>query len=460
MNALLKNLLLLGGMLAGANLAFSTDLKEDTLSPQIKLDRESGLYKCGEKAVFTISLKGKLTSPETDKAKLKLTNDARDVFQEKELDLSKPETVISGSMDKPGFLRCTVEYKFNGKAQARVDLCAGFDPEKIVPSMKKPADFDKFWEDGFKELANIPADYQLKEIRKDKTAETYTISAATLGGKRVYGFLSIPADKSKKYPVNFQIPSAGMGVNSPVFSKGESIEVIVNVHDNPVGVSQNEFTENYKKMEARSCCSEDKSKCLDGCKGSFYPWFGAENRNIYYFRAPILGICRVLDYVAALPEYDKKEFNMIGHSQGGGMVLLISGLKQDIVTSTFASVPGLCDHAGHEIGRETGWPWIIGAIKGDSKTDKEVAAKRKKLCDELCGYYDACFFAERIRTPIAVVCGFTDYICVPSSVYAAFNSIASDKKKIINAPHDGHAISEVYANEAKEWLKSQKTGKQ
>lgn len=419
---------------------------------ELSLDRPDAIYKCGEKAVFTVKRIGTPQNSESDKAVVKLSNDARDIFLEENIDLSKEANVFSGTMDKPGFLRFTVEFNVGGKS-GRKDAGAAFEPEKIRPSMKKPADFDKFWEDNLKELASIPPDYQLKEIKKDKVAETYAVSAATVNGKRVYGFISIPVDKSRKYPVNFQIPSAGSGVNNPVFSKGDSIEMIVNVHDNPVGVSHQEFAANDKKLMEASCRTSDKGKCLDGCRGTFYPWFGAEDRMLYYFRPAILGLCRMVDYAAERPEFNQKEFNVIGHSQGGGMSLITSSLKQGIVTSTYASVPGMSDHAGHNVGRETGWPWMIGAIKGDSRTDKAVDVRRRKLNEELTGYYDACFFVEKLRNPVAVVCGFQDAICVPSSVYAAYNSIPGNRKSIVNAPDCGHATSEKYNAAAKDWLK-------
>jgi len=419
----------------------------------IMMMRTNALYRCGEQAEFAV------TVGEGDVGGLSLratlSNDGRDVMATNVLDLSSGRRcfVLSGTMTKPGFLRLTVEAERKSEKDC-FDACAAFEPEKITTAMEKPADFDAFWEESFRELKAIPPDFRLTPMKNaPKGIETYAISAATVNGKRIWGFISIPKDKTAKYPINMTLPSAGNGVNLPTYGKGRSIELVVIVHDNPVGVPDAVFKANHKSVMNRGCGTEDRTKCLDGCRSGFYPWFGAEDRKRYYFRPVFLGISRLLDYTLARPEWNGRDVNVTGHSQGGGLSLILTALRQDVVTSTCVAAPGFCDHAGHEAGRETGWPWLVGAIAGDSRKDAAVAARRRELNRELTGYYDACFFCDRIKTPVAVAVGFTDRICVPSSVFAAYNRIPSAHKHIVHDVTHGHAVSDAANAKARQWLR-------
>ena len=74
---------------------------------------------------------------------------------------SQTLTVAAGTMKEPGFLRCVATVEASGKTYRGL-ATAGFRPELIKPTTEEPADFDKFWEDGKKELAKLPVDAKLE----------------------------------------------------------------------------------------------------------------------------------------------------------------------------------------------------------------------------------------------------------------------------------------------------------
>lgn len=73
-------------------------------------------------------------------------------------------------------------------------------------------------------------------------------------------------------------------------------------------------------------------------------------------------------------------------------------------------------------------------------------------------YFDAANFAAHLKCPVRVIVGFIDPVCSPSSVYAMYNRIPTDKK-IVNEPLMGHATRMSYTR-AKAWLFDQLTPSQ
>ena len=66
-------------------------------------------------------------------------------------------TIDAGTLKEPGFLRCTVTCTVDGKEYKEM-ATAGFDPLNIHPTIENPVDFEKFWDDAKKQLAQIPLD--------------------------------------------------------------------------------------------------------------------------------------------------------------------------------------------------------------------------------------------------------------------------------------------------------------
>src|SRR5439155_15266871 len=118
---------------------------------------------------------------------------------------------VASTLSKPGFVQL---YVTQGKSSVRA--AAAFDPTKIEPTAKMPSDFDAFWEAGKKELALVPIDPKLEKVDKLSTDKItcYKISLANVGGKRVHGWLSVPAGKGP-FPAILTVPGAGVSGIGP-----------------------------------------------------------------------------------------------------------------------------------------------------------------------------------------------------------------------------------------------------
>ena len=307
---------------------------------------------------------------------------------------------------------------------------AAVEPERIRPGTACPADFDEFWRKGIESFKN--AKVEVTDAPGFKR-EGYKVSRIRIsfpdGTGSVTGFLSIPS-KPGKYPALAGVPGAGPGKADPVpfwNSPLPAIELWLNVHNFVTGSTQKEQQTRYAAY-IRSL-------------GGAYWFTNAADRDRYFFRNVWLAVNRAVDFVAALPEFDGKHFAMAGNSQGGGTALAIGSLNQNI-TCIVASVPALCDHGGWKLGRQAGWPRLHANLKGKA--------------DAAAPYFDAAYFAARVKVPTLISVGFVDTTCSPASVYAAYNSIPADvPKRIYHMHRQGHRGTPAFRPEVQKFLKEQ-----
>ena len=179
-------------------------------------NHESGLYKCGETAVFTV------TAYETNNVRatsgtVSWTLDGfytGKILASGTVNLAKANPfTVSGVRATPGFLKILLSAKGYNPLWNLAGWSVGYEPQKIRKASPSPDDFDAFWARARARLAReVPLDVQLTPYPEKSTADyDYSrISFATFG-RRIYGFLSVPKDKTRRYPAHMQVASAGWG---------------------------------------------------------------------------------------------------------------------------------------------------------------------------------------------------------------------------------------------------------
>jgi cephalosporin-C deacetylase-like acetyl esterase len=100
---------------------------------------------------------------------------------------------------------------------------------------------------------------------------------------------------------------------------------------------------------------------------------------------------------------------------------------------------------GYLAGRQSGWPQIV---ENNSSTPELRAAAEK-----WAPYFDGANFASRIACPVRVAVGFSDTVCPPCAVYAAYNEIKVADKAIGNGIGMTHSCSGRFYSEFGAWAK-------
>jgi len=410
-------------------------LSVSAAQPKISLssDKKDCICKKGETVVLTIN--GKI--PESGIKILMYQPNAAVKTLELPAGKNSVSLVHPGGSVRFEAVPAVTEKTASGRKKKTVLAAIGViaDPYSIRPGFTEPADFQQFWDRARAELAQVPVKAECKEIEvtddlipKASSYFSYRIPVKMneptvlkgkfrcwdvkvdcVGGVTVSGYLTMPADvKPKSLPAIVTFQGAGVKTANKAFVSG-AIRFDVNAH----GIENGQPAAYYRQLT--------KGKL----KG--YTAIGLDSRDKYYFRNMYLRVLRALDYIKTLPEYDGKTLIVVGNSQGGGQTLVAAGLDPD-VKLILASVPAMCDHGGIFAGRISGWPRLV-----KMKNGKVVNPEAVKTLP----YFDAAFFAKRIKAEAYLTVGLIDVTCSPSSVFAAYNSIPG-KKHITVLPYHGH----------------------
>jgi len=409
----------------------------DTLGLSAVTDRADALYKIGEDAVITVTASNAAGGQATS-GQLTVTMDdwCRHTLVERTVDLAKENPFeVRGKLGEPGFIRLRV----TGEGLAKPFLRGvAFEPERIEPGGTCPDDFDDFWTKAQAKLeTDVPLDPRL-EHRPDRSTATYDfwrVSFATAGGRRVWGFLTVPKDKTKApFPVSFEVASAGEGRWTMDLSSGspDRIRMYFTVHAFEPPATVEELLVIRKKLS-------EELKAKYGV--SSYSAAGiAASREDYYFYWSILGINRAANWLWNRSDVDRTRFNYTGGSQGGGFGLYLCGLNPRFTSATLY-VPAIADTLGSLKGRICGFPYVL---EMNGTKDRAEAALRN------APYFNGAFFARRMKCPVRVAIGFIDEICPPPGIYAGYNSIGSADKGIVHGLVRGHGVWPE-AGAARDW---------
>jgi cephalosporin-C deacetylase-like acetyl esterase len=401
---------------------------------KISTDRASALYTCKDKAVFTVTLLSGNDLVTEGTCRIKLTYDGAGTGTEKEYDLSKENPFkIEVSQEVPGFVKCDFMGVDKFK-DVRTRATAGFDVEKIRQGQAEPPDFEQYWAQLLKRQASI-TDAVTCEPLPDSAGKPgykyFKLTIKTIDDGKVYGFLGVPSGNPGPFAALALIAGAGSGYDSPdpTFIRPDMMTLSINIHPIDPSLPQAEFQKRYKELTS----AKD------------YWLQGAPDRDKYYFRNAILGANAAVDWLAAHPQFNKKDLFYLGASQGGGFGLILAGLNPKF-TSIAVSASALCDHGGIAVGRVSGWPQLVKNVAKDDE------ALRKQTL-EMSGYFDAVNFAKRVKCPAIFTVGFNDVTCCPSSVYAAYNAVKSTKF-IMTAPLADHPIPWWHLNGIWQWIQN------
>lgn len=162
---------------------------------------------------------------------------------------------------------------------------------------------------------------------------------------------------------------------------------------------------------------------------------GIESPDSYYYRRVYTDAVRLLDLVATLPFVDPARIAVTGASQGGGISLAAAALH-DGVAAVLPDVPFLC-HFRRSAELTPELPF--------SELRRYLAVHRddEERVFETLSYFDGANLARRITAPAYFSVALMDDIVLPSSVFAAYNRLASTDREIAVYSFNGHEGGQI-----------------
>lgn len=320
----------------------------------------------------------------------------------------------------------------NGKKKTvKAGIGALVEPEKLLPGIKKPDDFDAFWDEQRKLLDEVPLKAKLTEVEPSPKQKgrfhCYDVKVDCAGGMPVSGYLCVPRNaKAKSLPAVVSFHGAGVRSSYKSTAQIPALYFDVNSHGIPNGMPRKYYVDLSKKE-------------------LYAYWYrGSEDREKYYFRGMFFRVMRALDYVKSRPEWNGKVLIVKGMSMGGAQALAAAALDPQ-VTLCAVSVPALMDHGGSLAvpAREPGWPRLFDVRK------RKMNPGRMKTAP----YYDNVFLSDRIKAEVFLSAGLNDSVCCPTSIYVLYNRLGT-KKFIEVFPSGNHynSYSSAWSTRYKELM--------
>src|SRR5258705_248764 len=167
----------------------SSAAQQLTLTPY----KASGTYRVGEKVGWTAKLIP--GSAPTGDYTYTIKKNNQDVIKTGNLDLTTGHATIEVTLDEPAMVYVQISTPGGSGlgSSGSIAVGAAVAPEKLLPSVPRPVDFDSFWDSKIKMLKTIPENTVLTSSDSGQPDVEYaTIRMDHINGTHVYGQLAKP----------------------------------------------------------------------------------------------------------------------------------------------------------------------------------------------------------------------------------------------------------------------------
>ena len=283
----------------------------------------------------------------------------------------------------------------------------------------RPDDFDVFWDESLAEMDAIDPQVELRPSSfQVPYAECFDLFFTGVGGSRIHAKYLRPKGAKDPHPAVLQF-------HGYTHHSGDWVDKL-----SYVGLG---FSVAVLDCRGQGGISED----LGGVRGNTFR--GHIIRGLdddprqFAFRQIFLDTAQLGKIVASFPEVDPQRMGAMGGSQGGGLTLACVALFPQIKLAAPA-FPFLSDY-------QRVWEMDLAKnayeeLKTYFRYYDPLHSREREIFTKL-GYIDIQFLAPRIRAKVVMACGLMDDICPPSSQFATYNKITSEKEVVIY-PDFGH----------------------
>ncbi len=353
-------------------------------------------YRCGENIVFTVDAHDNNTPFALDFVRWELKGDDGKVSTGS----ARCPFTVETTLDRPGYVYLVCK-AFDQDNNLRTDIDvleagAGAEVEKITLCHEEPADFDAFWT----EVEKTVADFTPVLLKKEKVTVTppvgmedyacYNVHISTPLGTPVTGYLTVP-DGNGPFPLHIHFAGYSILTPLPLFDKNH-ITLMIGAHGLENGL--NKF-EQWDLQRVKDGYGFDKQE-------------NATPKTAYWYGMMLRDLCAA-KFAKTLPEWDKVNFTCEGGSQGAMQATCVAAHDKDI-TLLRVSIPWFCNMNGENVGLLGGWRPVFA---------------------EGLRYYDTVTQASRVKCPVYITAFLGDYVCPPYGITAMYNAVKGEKQLVM-----------------------------
>jgi cephalosporin-C deacetylase len=280
--------------------------------------------------------------------------------------------------------------------------------------VRKPADFDAFWEAVRQQTAAVPLAPEIipDPLRTTADVEVFQVFYTSVDHVRVAAWYCCPRRRTARMPALLLAPGYQM---DPPIPKEWARKGYMALFVAPRGKlrSMQQFNPGYPNLLTHNIT----------------------DRHTYAYRGFYADTWRGVDFLLAQPDVDPTRIGVTGSSQGGGLTIVTAAMRSEIRAAA-AGAPYLCG--------------FMDAIRLTQTYPYEEIndylrhyPDSRGLVEETLAYFDGINFADKITCPIIVNIGLQDNVCPPETGYALFHKIAAPEKKLYTYDGHGHDAGRV-----------------
>ncbi|MDA7026438.1 acetylxylan esterase [Bacillus sp. CLL-7-23] len=281
-----------------------------------------------------------------------------------------------------------------------LDQLYTYQPERTATE-----DFEDFWKESLAELTKVKAEPELKQFDYPADGiQVYWLTYKSSGGALIKGWYAVPDQKGPHPAI--------------VKYHGYNASYDGDIHDIVNWALHGYAT--FGMLVRGQNSSEDTSGSPHGhvpgwmTKGILTP-------KTYYYKDVYLDAVRAVEVVSGFPEVDETRIGVIGASQGGGLAIAVSALS-NIPKVTVSEFPYLSNfQRAIDIALEHPYLEINSFFRKNSNPDIEKTAMNT------LSYFDMMNLAGSVKTSVLMSIGLVDIITPPSTVFAAYNHLKTNK---------------------------------
>jgi len=283
-----------------------------------------------------------------------------------------------------------------------------------------PSDFDAFWNEALAELDATDPDPELipSKAIHPRNAEAFDLWFTGVGGARIYAKYLRPKISTEPHPAILEFH--GYGGQSSDWS------------DKLRFVSEG-FSVAAMDCRGQSGKSQDSGSVLGTTMNGHIIRGLAEGPKKLLFRSIFLDTVQLARAVRTFPENDPARICCTGGSQGGGLSIACASLDPGIARCV-SIYPFLSDYRRvweMDLAKDA-----YAELRTYLRSFDPTHSREEEIFTTL-GYIDVHHLAPRIRANVLMGISMMDTICPPSTQFAVYNMIGSEKRHVLY-PDFGH----------------------
>ena len=301
--------------------------------------------------------------------------------------------------------------------------------ETYTPIRPEPTDFDAFWSRTLTEsdAKSSPAEFRVIDAGYTELV-TEDVTFSGFGGHPIKGWMLRPRHVAGPLPV--VVTFQGYGGGRGLVGEWTALPSAGFAH----------FVMDSRGQGAGHRASDTPDAGVSGPHLGGFMTMGIENPDDYYYRRLFTDAVFAVRAAQSHPAVDPSRVVISGGSQGGGITLAAAALSPGILevppVAAIVDVPFL-SHIRHATRIVDTAPYseVVRYLRTRRHSEEQVFGTLE--------YFDGMNFAARASMPSMFSVGLLDDVCPPSTVYAAYNHYAGEKRMNVY-PYNGHEQGGAY----------------